>query len=109
MINLRKFLYNIYYKYINIYLLYYLQYINNLIIFIYFIRSIVGYIDSIIETRTYTNKRTGSDFQIMKFILNNNNGIKIQCNVFDDKITQFSNHIKLDDVNINIDILLHYI
>ena len=58
----------------------------------------MGYIDEILNEETYFNKVKGSNFKILKFILNNNDGIHIQCNIYDENISKLSTHIKLNEV-----------
>lgn len=78
---------------------------NSLFIFVYkfnsnlyilWIRSVVGYIEKIFKRETHTHKEKNTDFQILKFILNNNDGMQIQCNIYNDNIERFN--LKIHEV-----------
>lgn len=64
-----------------------------------FIRSVVGYIEEIIEEKTFVNREKNTKFRIAKFIMNNNDGVKLQCNLYDDVIEKFLHKLKLFEVN----------
>lgn len=67
------------------------------IILLYY-RLVVAYISNIYEKRTFRNKEKNSDFTILKFMLNNNYGTEIQCNIYDETINIFENKLILNDV-----------
>lgn len=52
-------------------------------------RSVVGYITEIIGESKHTNKEQKQDFKIFKFILNNNEGCLLQCNIYNNLIQKF--------------------
>ena len=58
----------------------------------------MGYIEEIIPEENYMNKETQRSFNILKFILNNNSGIRIQCNAYNENIDIFKEQIKILDV-----------
>ena len=46
------------------------------------------------------NKNQKDEFTIFKFVINNNNGITIQANMYDQEIEKYSNLITKNEVNI---------
>ncbi|OXU32200.1 hypothetical protein TSAR_007994, partial [Trichomalopsis sarcophagae] len=64
-------------------------------IFLY--RSVVGFIQEIIPEKIYTNRVKNEDFRVMKFILNNNDGCKLQCNIYDENIDKFQSQSQLKE------------
>lgn len=61
-------------------------------------RSVVGYVQDIYKPQTFQNSTTKSDFTIQKFILNNNDGTKIQVNMYDNEIKTFSPKLAINKV-----------
>ena len=59
---------------------------------------IVAYIEEIYNEEKFLNKTTQNEFKILKFVLNNNYGIRLQCNIFNDNINNFKNKLTLFDV-----------
>ena len=58
----------------------------------------VGYVDEITQKKTFYNKEKEKSFDVFKFVINNNDGVVIQCNVFDNHIKIFENKIKINEV-----------
>lgn len=44
------------------------------------------------------NKRTGEALRVLKFMLNNNDGVKIQCNIWNNDIDIFNDQIQKGNV-----------
>lgn len=61
-------------------------------------RSVVGYVQDIYQPQTFQNSTTKVDFTIQKFVLNNNDGIKIQVNMYDNEIKTFSSKLATNKV-----------
>ena len=59
---------------------------------------VIGYIEAVENPRTIISKATGKSYEIFKFILNNNDGCKIQCNVWNKDIEIFEDKIKYNKV-----------
>ena len=60
--------------------------------------TIVGFIDEIYPEEKFWNRMKNSEFTIFKFILSNNNGIRIQCNIYDTNIAKFQAAVKMNEV-----------
>lgn len=58
----------------------------------------MGYVDEIYDEEKFNKKDTQQEFTLLKFILNNNDGVKIQCNIFNDNIKKFAKLIKPNSV-----------
>ena len=61
--------------------------------------SFVGFIEEIYPEEKFWNKMKSSEFKIFKFILNNNSGIIIQCNIYDNNISTFISQVKINEVS----------
>ena len=59
---------------------------------------VIGYIEAVEKPRTIISKTTGKPYEIFKFILNNNDGCKIQCNIWNKDIEIFEDKIKYNQV-----------
>ena len=59
---------------------------------------VIGYIEAVENPRTIIFKATGKSYEIFKFILNNNDGCKIQCNIWNKDIETFEDKIKYNEV-----------
>lgn len=57
--------------------------------FLFFFRLLIMYIEEIKKIQEYTNKKTSTKFKEIKFIVNNNDGKQIECNVFDENKSFF--------------------
>ncbi|XP_031778861.2 uncharacterized protein LOC103315349 [Nasonia vitripennis] len=66
-------------------------------IFTLFFRTLVAYIEEISNTETYINKLKNVEFEIKKCILNNNDGTKIQCNMYNEIIGLFAAKLNLNE------------
>lgn len=62
-------------------------------------RNVIGYIEEILPTQVFDNKVNEKPVKIRKFILNNDDGIRIQCNIFNENIDKFSSKLKLHEVS----------
>lgn len=69
-------------------------------------RSAVGYVEEIIPQQTYFDKKKQKDFTVYKFLINNDDGIIIQCNVYNNNIKQFESKIQLYEVRRHILVIL---
>ena len=65
---------------------------------LYNYKSVVAYIQEIYDFQTFKNSETEIDFNIQKFLINNNEGIKIQCNMDDNEIKKFATQLTLHKV-----------
>ncbi|OXU21969.1 hypothetical protein TSAR_011791 [Trichomalopsis sarcophagae] len=61
------------------------------------ISTLVAYVEQIVDEKTFTNKVKNVDFTIKKVILNNNDDVKIQCNLYNEIIDVFSANLKLNE------------
>lgn len=59
----------------------------------------MGYIEKIFNVESHTQKEKNIEFKILKFILNNNDGMRIQCNIYNDNIEKFN--LKKNEVMFN--------
>ena len=59
---------------------------------------VIGYVENIFAEETFKNSTTNTEFRIQKFVLNNNNGIKIQCNMYDSNIEKFKKYLNENEV-----------
>lgn len=64
--------------------------------FIYSI--VVGYVDSIQPKRTIRSREKAETYEVMKFIINNNDGCRIQCNIWNKEIEIFEKSIVINEV-----------
>lgn len=58
----------------------------------------VGYVDEVYGTTTCVDQVKNREFKVFKFILNNSDGCRIQCNIYDKNIDCFMNQIKINKV-----------
>ena len=65
-------------------------------------RTVVGYIEEIISEMKFTHREKNIEFKIFKFIVNNNDGVRIQCNIYNENIAFFLPKLKLNQVNFNL-------
>ena len=47
------------------------------------------YIDQIYGRNTHVNRTTKKLFELFKFLVNNNDGLKITCNIYNERIDKF--------------------
>lgn len=62
-------------------------------------RNVIGYIEEVLPTKVFDSKVNEKPVKIMKFILNHDDGIRVQCNIFNDNIEKFSTKLKLHEVS----------
>lgn len=60
------------------------------------------YIDDIEEQICTKNRKTGEELTFLKFIVNNNDGVRVQCIIYNDDIDIFQSNIVLYNVSIRI-------
>ena len=58
----------------------------------------IGYIDEIFPIKSYNNKETNKEFKIVKFIINNNDGLRLQCNLYNENIEKFTSNLQINKV-----------
>ena len=46
------------------------------------------------------NRRRNVEFTILKVIVNNNDGVRVQCNIYDENISIFLPQLKLNQVKL---------
>lgn len=62
-------------------------------------RTIIGYVDKIGELIQTKNRSTQEALKIFKFILNNGDGMEVQCVIWNNDIAKFEPFIKLNNVS----------
>lgn len=56
------------------------------------------YVDYVIGLQVHNYTKKAGQFRILKFVINNNDGVIIQCNVFENEINRFELSIKANQV-----------
>ncbi|KAL7289386.1 hypothetical protein TKK_0016587 [Trichogramma kaykai] len=57
-----------------------------------------AFVDDIRPEENHINKNTGKGFTVWKFIINNNDGLKIQCTVYNELIDKFKSKLTVNKI-----------
>lgn len=58
----------------------------------------IAYVETVNEPINITSKTSNKQHDILKFILNNNDGCRIQCNIWNADVPIFKNEIQINEV-----------